>query len=79
MQRNGGGGGCMTHGNVKFNIFEPHAFRKYSTQWVLNKFEEPYRILKKFVRACVVNLIHIKVLPGSADTSSIALNQSESD
>ena len=44
---------------------EPQAFRKYSTCWVLEKSEEPCRILKKFVHACVVNVIHAKVLPGS--------------
>ena len=38
-------------------------FRKYSTCWVLEKSEEPCRILKKF--ECVVNVIHAKVLPGS--------------
>ena len=54
---------CM---HVMFDIIEPHAFRKYSTCWVLEKSEEPCRILKKFVHACVVNVIHAKVLPGSA-------------
>ena len=48
---------------VMFDIIEPHAFRKYSTCWVLEKSEEPCRILKKF--ECVVNVIHAKVLPGS--------------
>ena len=38
---------------VMFDIIEPHEFRKYSTCWVLKKFE------------CVVNVIHAKVLPGS--------------
>ena len=51
---------------VMFDIIEPHAFRKYSTCWVLEKSEEPCRILKKFVHACIVNVIHAKVLPGSA-------------
>ena len=51
--------------SVMFDIIEPHAFRKYSTCWVLEKSEEPCRILKKFVHACVVNVIHAKVLPGS--------------
>ena len=51
--------------SVMFDIIEPHAFRKYSTCWVLEKSEEPCRILKKFVHACVVNAIHAKVLPGS--------------
>ena len=55
----------MTQGNVIFDILEPNAFRKYSTCWVLQKFEEPCRILKKFVHACVVNVIHAKALPGS--------------
>ena len=55
----------MTHENVIFDILEPHAIRKNSTCWVLQKFEEPCRILKKFVHACVVNVIHAKVLPGS--------------
>ena len=50
---------------VMFHIIEPHAFRKYSTCWVLQKSEEPCRILKKFVHACIVNEIHAKVLPGS--------------
>ena len=45
--------------------YEPHAFRKYSTCWFLKKSEEPCRILKKFVHACIVNVIHAKVLPGS--------------
>ena len=49
--------------SVMFDIIEPHAFRKYSTCWVLEKSEEPCRILKKF--ECVVNVIHAKVLPGS--------------
>ena len=55
----------MTHVNVIFDILGPHAFRKYSTCWVLQKFEERYRILKKFVHACVVNVIHAEVLSGS--------------
>ena len=55
----------MTYGNVIFDILEPHAFRKYSTCWVLQKFEKPYIILRKFVPRCVVNVIHAKVLPGS--------------
>ena len=50
---------------VMFDIIEPHAFRKCSTCWVLEKSEEPCRILKKFVDACVVNVIHAKVMPGS--------------
>ena len=54
----------MTHGNVTFDILEPPAFRKYSTCWVLQKFEESCKILKKFVHAFVVNVIHAKVLPG---------------
>ena len=37
----------------------------YSTCWVLEKSEEPCRILKKFVHACVDNVIHAKVLPVS--------------
>ena len=49
--------------SVMFDIIEPHAFRKYSTCWVLEKSEEPCRIFKKFVHACVV--IHAEVLPGS--------------
>ena len=55
----------MTHGNVIFYILAPTAFRKYSTWWVLQIFEEPWRILKKFVHACLVNLILAKVLSGS--------------
>ena len=55
----------MTHGNVTFDILEPPAFRKYSTCWVLDKSEKPCRILKKFVQACIVNVIHAKILPGS--------------
>ena len=43
---------------------DSHAFRKYSKFWVLEKSEQPCRILKKFVHACVVNVIHAKVLPG---------------
>ena len=50
---------------VMFDIIEPHTSRKYSTCWVLEKSEEPCRILKKFVDACVVNVIHAKVMPGS--------------
>ena len=50
--------------SVMFDIIEPHAFRKYSTCWVFQKSEEPCRILKKFVHACVVNVIHAKVLSG---------------
>ena len=41
---------------VIFDILDPC--------WVLEKSEEPCRILKKFVHACVVNVIHAKVLPG---------------
>ena len=52
----------MTHGNVIFDILELPAFSKYSTCWVLEKCEEPCRILKKFVHACVVNVIRAKVL-----------------
>ena len=48
-----------------FDIIEPLAFRKYSTYWVLEKSEELCKIMKKFVYACVVNVIHAKVLPGS--------------
>ena len=51
--------------NVIFDILEPHAFRKFSTCWVLQKFEEPCRILKKLVPACVVNVIHVKALSAS--------------
>ena len=36
----------MTHGDVIFDILEPAAFRKYSTHWVLQKFEESCRIFK---------------------------------
>ena len=46
----------VTHGN---------AFRKYITCLVLKKFEESFRILKKLVPACVVNVIHAKTLLGS--------------
>ena len=56
---------CKMYAYVMFDIIEPHAFRKYSTCWVLEKSEEPGRILKKFVHSCVVNVIHAKVLPGS--------------
>ena len=56
---------CKMYVYVMFDIIEPHAFRKYSTCWVLEKSEEPCRILKKFVHACIVNVIHAKVLPGS--------------
>ena len=56
---------CKMYAYVMFDIIEPHAFRKYSTCWVLEKSEEPCRILKKFVDACVVNVIHAKVMPGS--------------
>merc|ERR1711863_169248 len=56
---------CKMYAYVMFDIIEPLAFRKYSTCWVLEKSEEPCRILKKFVHACVVNAIHAKVLPGS--------------
>ena len=55
----------MCDAYVMFDIIEPHGFRKYSTCWVLEKSEEPCRILKKFEHACVVNAIHAKVLPGS--------------
>ena len=67
----------MTHGNVIFDILEPPAFIRYSTCWVLQKFEEPWRILKKFVHACVVNTIHAKLLPCSV--IHWTLNQSKSD
>ena len=55
---------CKMYAYVIFDIIEPHAFIKYSTCWVLEKSEEPSRILKKFVHSCVVNVIHAKVLPG---------------
>ena len=55
----------MTYGNVTFDILEPPAFRNYSICWVLQKFEKPWRILKKILHACVVNVIHAKALPGS--------------
>ena len=57
----------MTHGNVIFDILEPPTFKKYSTCWVLQKFEETCRILKKLVPACacMVNVIHAKALSGS--------------
>ena len=55
-------GVCKMYAYVRFDIIEPHAFRKYSTCWVLEKSEEPCRILKK-VHAC--DVIHAKVLPGS--------------
>ena len=54
----------MTHENVIFDTLEPPAFRKYKTWLVLQKFEEPCRILKKFVHACMVNVIHAIVLLG---------------
>ena len=38
----------MENKNVIFDILELPAFRKYSTCWVLQKFGEPCRILKKF-------------------------------
>ena len=50
---------CKMYAYVMFDIIEPHEFRKC---WVLEKSEEPCRILKKF--ECVVNVIHAKVLPG---------------
>ena len=56
---------CKMYAYVMFDIIEPHEFRKYSKCWVLEKSEEPCRILKKFVHECVVNVIHAKVLPGS--------------
>ena len=56
---------CKMYAYVMFYIIEHRAFRKYSTCCVLEKFEEPCRILKKFVHACVVNVIQAKVLPGS--------------
>ena len=52
---------CKTYEHVMFDIIEPHAFRKYSTCCVFEKSEEPCKILKKFVHACVVNVIHAKV------------------
>ena len=55
---------CMHIAHVMFDMIETHEFRKYSTSWVLEKSEEPCRILKKFVHACVVNVIHAKGLPG---------------
>ena len=45
---------CM-HMPCLISLLEPHAFRKYSTCWVL----------EKSVHACVVNVIRAKVLPGS--------------
>ena len=43
----------MTHGNVIFDILELAEFRKYSTDWVLQKFEEPCRIYKKYANVNV--------------------------
>ena len=40
------------------------AIQKMYTCWVLQTFEETGRILKKFVHACIVNVIHANVLPG---------------
>ena len=37
----------------------------HGLSWVSEKSEEPCRILKIFVHACAVNVIHAKVLPGS--------------
>ena len=54
---------CKMYAYVMFDIIEPRTFRKYSTCWVLEKAEERFRILKKFVHACVVNVIHAKVWP----------------
>ena len=31
---------------------------------IAQNLKEPYRILKKFVHACMVNVIHAKALPG---------------
>ena len=56
---------CKMYAYAMFDVIEPHAFRKFSTCWVLEKSEEPCRILKKFVHACIVDVIHAKVLPGS--------------
>ena len=39
----------MTHWNVIFDILELAAFRKYSTDWVLQKLEQLCRIYKKYV------------------------------
>ena len=38
---------CKIYAYVMFDIIEPHAFRKYSACWVLEKSEE----LEKFVHA----------------------------
>ena len=62
---------CKMYAYVMFDII-----RKYSTCWILKKCEEPCRILKKFVHACVGNVIHAKVLPGSVLST---LNESESE
>ena len=43
----------MIHGHVIFDNLEPSALKKYSTCWVLQKFEEPCKLLKKFVHACM--------------------------
>ena len=43
----------ITHGNVIFDILELAAFRKYSTDWVLQKFEEPCRMCKKYINVNV--------------------------
>ena len=43
----------MTHANVIFDILELAAFRKYNTDWVLQKFEEPCRMCKKYINVNV--------------------------
>ena len=51
----------MTHGNVIFDILEPLAFRNIAHVGSYRNLKN----LKKFVHACVVNVIHSKALPGS--------------
>ena len=53
------------HVCVMFDVIEPHAFRKYSTCWVLQIFWEPCKFFKNFVHACVVNVIQGRALPGT--------------
>ena len=50
----------MTHGNVIFDILEPLAFRNISHVGSYRNLKN----LKKFVHACMVNVIHAKALPG---------------
>ena len=69
---------CMHIAHVMFDMIETHEFRKYSTSWVLEKSEEPCRILKKCVHACARCQCHSCQSIGWFCSIYWTLNESES-